>query len=425
MNALLIYMIKVAVYLAGFYLVYRFLLSRDTMYGRNRSFILLSVISALILPFAAIETAKQINIPVFSRVLSDIFITDASNKSSSPILGLTGISGYQLLFLIYLTGVIFSGLKLIIDFAELFILIGHQKTRGSSIIKFHGLNTAGFSAFGHIFVSEKLTSEEADEIIRHEQNHLNHHHSADIVVMEIVRAFQWFNPFIHLFTRSLRAVHEYQADKECITTGISVNNYQKLLFNQVFKSKVFTITNSFSNPSLIKKRMIMMTKKRSRALANLKLLMVLPVIAVVMIFISSCNQNNKSTAIPTEVAPPPPPPPPPTPVAETGTDAPFVEVDELPVFKGGEAALMGYITKNTVYPEAAKTKGIQGKVVVRFAVEKDGSINKISVLKGVDPELDQEALRVVGSLPAFEKPGVKDGNNVAVWYMIPINFNLK
>jgi hypothetical protein len=83
MNALLIYMIKVAVYLAGFYLVYRFLLSRDTMYGRNRSFILLSVISALILPFAAIATAKQINIQVFSRVLSDIFITDASNKTPS------------------------------------------------------------------------------------------------------------------------------------------------------------------------------------------------------------------------------------------------------------------------------------------------------------------------------------------------------
>lgn len=424
MNALLIYMIKAAAYLAGFYLVYRFLLSRDTMYGRNRSFILLSVISALILPFAAIATAKQINIPVFSRVLSDIFITDASNKSSSSILGLTGISGYQLIFLAYLSGVIFCGLKLIIDFAELFILIAHQKTRGSRIIKFHGLNTAGFSAFGHIFVSERLTSEEADDIIRHEQNHLNHHHSADIVVMEIVRVFQWFNPFIHLFTRSLRAVHEYQADKECITAGISVNNYQKLLFNQVFKSKVFTITNSFSNPSLIKKRMIMMTKKRSRALANLKLLMVLPVIAVVMIFISSCNQNNKPAAIKTEVAPPPPPPPPP-PVAETDSDTPFQEVDEMPVFTGGDAALMKYIAENTKYPELAKTNGIKGKVIVRFAVNPDGSINRVSVLKGVDPELDQEALRVVSSLPAFEKPGVKDGKNVAVWYMIPINFTLK
>ena len=415
-------MIKAALYLAGFFLVYRLFLSRDTLYGRNRSFILLSVISALILPSITIAAAKPINIPVFSRVLSDIFISGTENNSSSSIFSITGMTGYSWLFIIYLAGVIFTGIKLIVDFLELFVLINHHKTRGSRVIRFNGLNTAGFSAFGHVFVNNRLTSEEAEEIIKHEQNHLNHHHSFDIVFIEIVKIVQWFNPFIHLFSRSLRAVHEYQADEECITLGMSVNNYQKLLFNQVFKSKVFTITNSFSNPSLIKKRMIMMTKKRSRALANLKLLMVLPVIAAVMIFISSCTQSNKPADAGIEVAPPPPPPPPP--VAETGSDAPFVEVDVMPAFKGGDAALMQFITDNTKYPEAAKTKGIQGKVIVRFAVEADGSVGKVSVLKGVEPELDQEAFRVVSLLPDFEKPGVKDGKNVAVWYMIPINFAL-
>ena len=205
--------------------------------------------------------------------------------------------------------------------------------------------------------------------------------------------------------------------------GTSVNSYQKLLMNQVFKSKIFTITNSFSNPSLIKKRMIMMTKKRSKALANLKLLMVLPVVAAVMLFISSCAQNNKTDAG-MEIAPPPPPPPPP-PVGDISEDPPFVEVDELPVFKGGEAGLMQYIAENTRYPENAKTKGITGKVIVRFAVEADGSVDKISILKGVDPELDMEAIRVVQTLPKFEKPGIKDGKPVAVWFMIPINYTLK
>ncbi len=107
------------------------------------------------------------------------------------------------------------------------------------------------------------------------------------------------------------------------------------------------------------------------------------------------------------------------------SDAPFVEVDELPVFKGGEAGLLQYIAENTRYPENAKTKGIQGKVIVRFAVEADGSVDKISILKGVDPELDMEAIRVVQTLPKFEKPGIKDGKAVAVWFMIPINFTLK
>lgn len=416
-------MLKAALYLAGFFLVYRLLLSRDTLYGRNRSFILLSVMSALILPLVSINTAKPINIGAFSRVLSDIFVSSTTKSSSLSVLDITGITGYGWLFLIYLAGVIFTGLKLILDFVELIVLISHHKTRGSHIIRFRGFSTAGFSAFGHVFINERLTPEEAEEIIKHEQNHLNHHHSADILFFEIVKAFQWFNPFIYLFSRSLRAVHEFQADEECISRGTSVNNYQKLLFNQVFKSKVFTITNSFSNPSLIKKRMIMMTKKRSRALANLKLLMVLPVIAAVMIFISSCNQSNKPANNTMEVAPPPPPPPPP-PVAETGSDTPFQEVDEMPVFTGGDAALMKYIAENTKYPELAKTNGIKGKVIVRFAVNPDGNINRVSVLKGVDPELDKEALRVVSSLPAFEKPGIKDGKKVSVWYMIPINFTL-
>ncbi len=171
--------------------------------------------------------------------------------------------------------------------------------------------------------------------------------------------------------------------------------------------------------------MIMMTKKRSNALANLKLLMVLPVIAIVLLVISSCSQKNEAKENVIEIAPPPPPPPPP-PVADADSKAPpFVEVDEMPVFPGGEAGLLKFIMENTRYPEASKNKGIQGKVIVRFAVEADGSVDKVSILKGVDPELDKEAFRVVSALPAFEKPGIKDGKKVAVWYMVPINFTLK
>src|SRR5512137_949853 len=134
MNALLIYMVKAAAYLAGFFLVYRFLLSRDTMYGRNRSFIILSIVSALILPAIVFETARPINFPVFSKVLSDIFINGTSTGNSSFLLLLTGISGYKWLFLIYLAGVIFCGIKLVFDFTELFVLISQQKTNGNKII---------------------------------------------------------------------------------------------------------------------------------------------------------------------------------------------------------------------------------------------------------------------------------------------------
>ena len=424
MNALLIYMIKAAIYLAGFYLVYRVFLSRDTLYGRNRTFILLSAISAMILPLITFRTNNSLEVPVFGKVLSEIFISGDAANSSASAADNSLLPGYKWLVIIYVSGVIFFGFKLIFDFLELAYLIGTREKGKSHIIKFHGLNTAGFSAFGHIFVSSRLTPEEACEIIKHEQNHLNHHHSADIILIELVMLFQWFNPVVYFFSRSLRAVHEYQADEECINLGISVNNYQKLLMNQIFKSKIFTITNSFSNPSLVKKRMIMMTKERSGSLANFKLLLVFPVIASVMFFISSCSQSKNPPDKGMEVAPPPPPPPPP-PVADNSSDTVFTVVDEFPLFPGGEAALIKFISENVQYPELAKKNGTQGKVIIRFAVEKDGSIDRISVLKGVDPELDKEAIRVVSTMPSFEKPGVKDGKAVPVWYMVPINYTLQ
>jgi periplasmic protein TonB len=105
-------------------------------------------------------------------------------------------------------------------------------------------------------------------------------------------------------------------------------------------------------------------------------------------------------------------------------DIPFVQVDEMPVFPGGDTALLKYIGNNTVYPEAAKKKGITGKVIIRFIVEKDCSVSEPEILKSVDPLLDAEAIKVINSLPRFEKPAKNNGVPVRVFYMLPITFAL-
>ena len=103
---------------------------------------------------------------------------------------------------------------------------------------------------------------------------------------------------------------------------------------------------------------------------------------------------------------------------------PFVVVEEMPLFPGGDVELLKYISEHTNYPEVAKENNIQGRVIVRFCVTSKGGVNQVSVLKGVDPELDKEAVRVVGTLPPF-KPGKQGGKPVPVWYMVPITFTLK
>ena len=444
-------MIKVALYLIAFYLVYSIMLSRDTSYSRNRAYILLSLLGAMVFPLIKLQTIKPLNIQFFGKFLSEVFITATANGTKSLNSGLYDVTLIQMIYSIYIIGVIAFIIKLLIDLFNLLFLILRHRDEGSRIIRFHGFNTSGFSAMGYIFINTKLSEEEAQEIIRHEQNHLKQNHFIDIIFIEFIKAFQWFNPVVYLFNRSLRAIHEYQADQECLSSGVPMVNYQSLLLNQVFKSRAFNLTNSFSNPSLIRKRMVMMTKKRTSALASAKILIVVPVIGVVFLAISAykeipvssvkqivpviSTQNSKSPSG-SEILPPPPPPPPPSSISKGKTAAvkhestssiefePFVVVEEMPSFPGGDGALLKYITANTNYPETAKEKNIQGKVIIRFCVKPDGGVSMASVLKGVSPELDEEAMRVVNSLPAF-RPGKQGGKAVPVWYMVPIAFSLK
>jgi len=109
---------------------------------------------------------------------------------------------------------------------------------------------------------------------------------------------------------------------------------------------------------------------------------------------------------------------------EEAEPEPFVVVEEMPMYPGGDVELLKYIGEHTQYPEVAKENNIQGRVIVRFCVTAKGGVSQVSILKGVDPELDAEAIRVVNTLPAF-KPGKQGGQPVPVWYMVPITFTLK
>lgn len=103
---------------------------------------------------------------------------------------------------------------------------------------------------------------------------------------------------------------------------------------------------------------------------------------------------------------------------------PFIVVEEMPEFPGGQEALLRYIFEHTQYPEVAKENNVQGKVIVKFCVTAKGGVDKVSIYKSVDPELDAEAIRVVKTLPLFI-PGKQGGRPVPVWFSVPINFQLK
>ena len=117
------------------------------------------------------------------------------------------------------------------------------------------------------------------------------------------------------------------------------------------------------------------------------------------------------------------PPPPPAPKPEVATKV-FDVVEEMPSFPGGQGALMQYLASNIKYPVVAQENGVQGRVIVSFVVERDGSITDVKVARSVDPSLDREAQRVVKSMPKW-KPGKQNGSAVRVKYTVPVVFRLQ
>ena len=114
-------------------------------------------------------------------------------------------------------------------------------------------------------------------------------------------------------------------------------------------------------------------------------------------------------------------PEPPKHVEETKV---FTVVEQMPMFPGGDAALMSYLANNIHYPTVAAENGVQGRVVVGFVVERDGSITDVNILRSVDPSLDREAMRVVKSMPRWT-PGKQNGSAVRVKYQVPVTFRLQ
>jgi hypothetical protein len=159
-----------------------------------------------------------------------------------------------------------------------------------------------FSFFNWIFVNkEHSLNEDMDQIISHEKIHASQYHSFDLILVELLAAVMWFNPLIWMMRNSIQLVHEYLADEGALSTGIDRLRYQALLINQVAEERLISLSSSF-NKSLIKKRMIMMTKSKFNHKTKLKILTLVPLAAVLFLGVACVNGQNKNNVV-TAVAP--------------------------------------------------------------------------------------------------------------------------
>ncbi|NQX84564.1 MAG: M56 family metallopeptidase [Flavobacteriaceae bacterium] len=142
-------------------------------------------------------------------------------------------------------------------------------------------STAAFSFFNYVFIGENL--EEKDIVLRHELVHVRQKHSLDLLFFEILRVLFWYNPLIYIYQSKLRVLREYIADKETLKTQNKANYYQNLL-TQIFDTKQVSFINTFSQKSLIKKRIVMLQKSKSNKLNLTKYLVLLPLLFLIVAY---------------------------------------------------------------------------------------------------------------------------------------------
>jgi len=453
MGMFFIYSIKVAICLVAFYLFYKLLLSRDTFHAFNRATLLLLMLLSLVLPFVSLSIDEPTVVNNGMVQVEQLLVAGVTGEDTQP----ASLTLVQVLFMVYMVGVVVSVGREIVSLAGLYKLISGRDhvtiDNGIRIIVIDG-DMAPFSWFNNIVISRSDYESGRREILIHEMAHISHHHSLDILLCNVLLIFQWFNPAVWLLRRELRNIHEYEADEAVLASGANAAEYQLLLIRKAVGERLFSMANNLNHNSL-KKRITMMLTKRSNPWNRVKVLLTVPVAAVAVVAFATPKAESlsreiehesdaivssvvKSTSDKAAL------------VAQgktsgeetvndmgraddtliandlqrvTSTDDDVYEVVEMPKFPGGGAELMKYLSSNIKYPVEAHKAGIQGRVVVSFVVNKDGTVKDAKIVRSVDKSIDAEALRVISAMPKWQ-PGYQDGKAVSVRYTVPVTFRL-
>lgn len=455
---MLAYAIKSAIFLSIMYIPYMLILRKESFFHFNRILLVCIMLLSLILPLCDFHFLSIANNPIQEGMIIIGTPTSVMENGGNATIS-EDINWFAIVFYIYIIGMAATFIWKMVQLAVLYGTIHRgvlwKDEQYGITIYCHAQDIAPFSWLNTIVISEDDYNNNATEILRHEMGHIEHRHSFDIILANIVQTIQWWNPLSWILASSLRDVHEYEADDAVLTSGVNIHQYQTLLIRKAVANTTYTFANSF-NHSLLKKRITMMVKEKSNPWMRTKALLLIPMSAIALCAFATPNLNvlaekvmetnerliqirqrleylQKLRIPPYEIV---------RILAERKAkkekegklaEKPrkqnygefknkiFDAVEDMPEFPGGTIALIQYFTKTVKYPEEAETKGEHGRVICTFVVEADRKVSNTMIAKGVTPALDKEAERVVKSMPKWI-PGKKNGQNVRVKYTLPIKF---
>ncbi|TRX66151.1 M56 family metallopeptidase [Carboxylicivirga sp. M1479] len=314
MTKFLIYLFESGMCLSLFYLGYITFFRKETYFTFNRLYLIMSMVLALLLPLSSVQLSFESSTYVsgaFGKVNEFrnyyeelILLTEPDFVVSNESSALTGITkGHtslpkklvnsassfnwsSILFYTYIGGLLFFIIRLLLLIYNLYAIIRRNKVIYHDEYKIVLINEEmpSFSFVNWIFVNKKaLKHEEFEQVIAHEKVHVQQKHSVDLLLAQVLSIFQWFNPLTWRIQKSIKTCHEYIADRQVIGQGHELFDYQSLLLSQLISIRSVELVNNFNLLS-IKKRIAMMNKIKSGRRAQLKALMVIPLLTLAFFF---------------------------------------------------------------------------------------------------------------------------------------------
>lgn len=289
------YIIQTVVFQLFFLIIYDLFLKRETFFNWNRAYLLISVILSIVLPFIKVDYFKTV-VPVeYTIALPEIVLSNEgidAHNTNRPLLELLNANSDTLMSwsFVFGLGCCIAALLFIYKLSEILILVYKNpkiKFKGAFLIELLNSKSA-FSFFNYIFIGEEIKGVEKSTIIAHEEVHVKQRHSLDLLLFEVLRILFWFNPLIYIYQRKIANLHEFLADSEAVK--INKTAYYENLLAQVFQTQKVSFINPFFKKSLIKKRIIMLNKTKSKQFNLIKYAILVPMV-LGMLFYTSCSKD--------------------------------------------------------------------------------------------------------------------------------------
>ncbi len=403
--------------------LYQLVLKKLSNYQANRFFLLIGVLGSLVLPLLKYNLIESI--PIFNQVvqLNEVIVTPKTTQNSQFN---SFVFFLNIFTVIWLIGVSYQFIKLLFGFFSLFIIYKTSSniSKQNQYIIIKTKYNEPFSFFNLIFVPYKTDQFIKEQYITHEKHHVRQLHSADILFFNLLIIIFWFNPFLYLLKNYLQAQHEFFVDKQ-----MNSKSYQNLIINQVFNSKQLSFVNPFFNQKLTLKRLQKMTTiapKTNHLLITFHSMMLLLIMLLSSLLINA-QENSKSSKKQKDN------------VVETikeYEEVLTIDSDKLikyPKFKElvcetdnpiecFSQQINQFVAKNLKYPEEAVKQNLQGKVFVKFNINKQGFI-EVTGIRGPHKSLENETKRLLELMPQFEPAETKEGK-VSLIYSLPISFSM-